>query len=475
MCVLFWIACPSVQAQMNEGQALAAIKFNQPVAVSFSTAYILDGQGNLNSTLDTQIISLLNKSGHFLVVPNMATRPWWNFALGGSGGTVNGVIVDIPVGKRLITKRSAKEGWSEGSIKFYAQTITYMIEFDNNIKPLIGRNLTELTLRVVEYRDPAVGNWQLLTGTNRGTRYNHNESSLVQKTLAAAGTQYLDVTRGNIASAIQTSHNATQNQLAASGIVEKGPFPGTLLIKKYDLLLYLGDTFPAQPGVTIGRLKQYCSDVRVGNTRWRLPTFNELQKLTQEARLDTPDHRLWGDVGGMFIPADNFNLRFNYGGNKNYFEGQAFVMEPITSQFQFAHRGASISGPTVDSGIINGSQVQALCIASNEPQKPSGSDQESVQATVPQTNTKSGELSVPSPPPAPAPAPKTPLAFSFYPRLGQSEEQQSRDNYDCTNWAIRVTGYDPQQSQQSDRQKNLNFQKALGACLEGRGYTVKRK
>ena len=34
----------------------------------------------------------------------------------------------------------------------------------------------------------------------------------------------------------------------------------------------------------------------------------------------------------------------------------------------------------------------------------------------------------------------------FYPMRGQSTEQQSRDHYDCYNWAINQTGFDPGQS-----------------------------
>jgi len=31
----------------------------------------------------------------------------------------------------------------------------------------------------------------------------------------------------------------------------------------------------------------------------------------------------------------------------------------------------------------------------------------------------------------------------FYPKAGQSPEQQSRDHYECYNWAVQQTGYDP--------------------------------
>ena len=34
----------------------------------------------------------------------------------------------------------------------------------------------------------------------------------------------------------------------------------------------------------------------------------------------------------------------------------------------------------------------------------------------------------------------------FYPKAGQTTEQQSRDHYECYNWAIKQTGFDPSQS-----------------------------
>ena len=34
----------------------------------------------------------------------------------------------------------------------------------------------------------------------------------------------------------------------------------------------------------------------------------------------------------------------------------------------------------------------------------------------------------------------------FYPKNGQTTEQQSRDHYECYNWAVNQTGFDPSQS-----------------------------
>jgi len=65
-----------------------------------------------------------------------------------------------------------------------------------------------------------------------------------------------------------------------------------------------------------------------------------------------------------------------------------------------------------------------------------------------------------------------------YPRLGQSEKQQADDRYDCHRWAVSQTGFDPTQppggpSEGQQVEKRADYQRAMSACLDGRGYTVK--
>jgi hypothetical protein len=75
--------------------------------------------------------------------------------------------------------------------------------------------------------------------------------------------------------------------------------------------------------------------------------------------------------------------------------------------------------------------------------------------------------------------PSTPDKLFVYPRQGQSEEQKSKDLYECHSWAVGQTGYDPTQpsaSNMTEAQRNqmrADYQRAQGACLDGRGYTTK--
>jgi hypothetical protein len=53
-----------------------------------------------------------------------------------------------------------------------------------------------------------------------------------------------------------------------------------------------------------------------------------------------------------------------------------------------------------------------------------------------------------------------------YPKNGQSDEQQSTDRAECGRWAGSQTGSD------GSAAGNMDYRRALTACLQGRGYSV---
>ncbi|HWJ37125.1 MAG TPA: DUF6515 family protein [Steroidobacteraceae bacterium] len=65
----------------------------------------------------------------------------------------------------------------------------------------------------------------------------------------------------------------------------------------------------------------------------------------------------------------------------------------------------------------------------------------------------------------------------IYPKNGQSKDQQAADQFECHSWARNQTGFDPTQagggvqSGDVDRVRN-NYNRAMSACLQGRGYQV---
>jgi len=62
-----------------------------------------------------------------------------------------------------------------------------------------------------------------------------------------------------------------------------------------------------------------------------------------------------------------------------------------------------------------------------------------------------------------------------YPRTGQSEKQQAEDRYQCHRWAVDQTGYDTTivSGVAPSIQKRADYQRAMIACLDARGYTAK--
>ena len=66
----------------------------------------------------------------------------------------------------------------------------------------------------------------------------------------------------------------------------------------------------------------------------------------------------------------------------------------------------------------------------------------------------------------------------IYPKNGQNEEQQAKDRYECHSWASGQSGFDPTQplggvSESQASSKRDDYQRAMTACLEARGYSVK--
>jgi hypothetical protein len=74
--------------------------------------------------------------------------------------------------------------------------------------------------------------------------------------------------------------------------------------------------------------------------------------------------------------------------------------------------------------------------------------------------------------------PAEPEKLFIYPKRGQSEQQQAEDRYQCYQWATRESGYDPTRAggnvpEEEYFNKREDYQRAMKACLEARGYSVK--
>src|SRR5882762_490801 len=67
--------------------------------------------------------------------------------------------------------------------------------------------------------------------------------------------------------------------------------------------------------------------------------------------------------------------------------------------------------------------------------------------------------------------------LQVYSKNGQTQEQQWADRYECHRWAKTQTGFDPTQASGTPSgeaaSRREGYQRAMTACLEGRGYTVR--
>ena len=65
-----------------------------------------------------------------------------------------------------------------------------------------------------------------------------------------------------------------------------------------------------------------------------------------------------------------------------------------------------------------------------------------------------------------------------YPRQGQSEEKQTKDFDKCHNWAVGQTSFDPAKPpvgapDAQTIEKSADYFRAISACLDAHGYTVR--
>jgi hypothetical protein len=72
-----------------------------------------------------------------------------------------------------------------------------------------------------------------------------------------------------------------------------------------------------------------------------------------------------------------------------------------------------------------------------------------------------------------SPAQAQPQAQLYaYPNKGQTATQSTFDRIECERWGSEQTGYRPGQSVE-DAKRKADYTRAVSACLEGRGYSVK--
>lgn len=68
------------------------------------------------------------------------------------------------------------------------------------------------------------------------------------------------------------------------------------------------------------------------------------------------------------------------------------------------------------------------------------------------------------------------MSLYVYPKNGQSEQQTENDRYQCHQWAVGQTGFDPTNTANGTQASTAtpeNYKRAVTACLQARGYSVR--
>jgi hypothetical protein len=81
-------------------------------------------------------------------------------------------------------------------------------------------------------------------------------------------------------------------------------------------------------------------------------------------------------------------------------------------------------------------------------------------------------------PPANSEATTNSIDMFVYAKDGQTADQQAADRYECHAWSRDQTGFDPTQpgggvTPSQNATKNQEYSRAMTACLEARGYSVR--
>lgn len=173
----------------------------------------------------------------------------------------------------------------------------------------------------------------------------------------------------------------------------------------------------------------------------------------------------WGGWGGLYtglslglaIPllANGYSSSW-YGGSPYYYADDGYYVSYPRSDY----RVLSPSERVITERYVYESPSLAPVVAApptNGAPTPSYVRESSAAATSP-TQSKT-------------PAPTSPQLYA-YPKNGQTATQSTFDRIECERWGSGQTGYSPGQSAE-DANRKSDYQRAVSACLEGRGYTVK--
>jgi hypothetical protein len=373
-------ACGNL-GQPEDAQAIDAIGFNAPVAVSAQTNTLYAADPLLPDQPNTLFLIFLTEAGALEPVAAADRPPWWVFkpVAGGAAGDQ----ITLPIAHRKISGRTETRQWTEGPSKLFGETINYTVEVDPNVKGLTTRSFGPFSFRLVLVNDPAVGHWTVRSPGGFDTPIAALDTPQVLNAVAQQSRASVNDFQQRIGAAKQQSYGAIQKALQDNGVLMRSTkAPNVLLSPRAHLAFYIQPN--DQAAGALGDYLAYCRAVRVpGYGPWRLASQAELTAVTEmreqglRTLIDTPDRRLWGaisappDQGSVMIPTstmmDNSGALYDIASPPAEAYGTSLQIFDLTNQGLFQSNGVSISVNTIRGDQLIGVTYQrpsrTFCVA----------------------------------------------------------------------------------------------------------------
>lgn len=284
---------PSLPA-IDEKPFLAEIGFEQPITV---TVHI--GPENLGSEENANMVAFLVKAAALRVTPNPSAAPWWSFDHVGEFSQT--------VARRIVIGRSNQRDWSEGSINYHAETISYRLDIVPPFALPAVPNGQSFTLRLALKFDPAIGQWRL---AERGTQFDPRDAVNILTQMMNVGAMSRAELITAIAQAKIAAYDQIEQRLKDDGVLER-VHPAVLVSRANGRAYYIG-VAPVR-ATTMQEALDACTRIsEAGYGPWRLIAFGELTVFSQDQFgsrfIDVPDGRLWGTTGQPIPNSDAWFL-----------------------------------------------------------------------------------------------------------------------------------------------------------------------
>lgn len=292
-------APPAEEATLLNSTALSIPVFGQLSLPRLNDASFAENSPSI------QEIAALAKADIVRFDPDQDNAPWWRMVL--ADGNVDAGTLRYQLGARQFTGRRDVRSWSDGPVKFFAETIDYKVIADQRFTQLSSREFVPFSFRFVLRNDPAVGQWQIDSQSD----FTSFQTDQQQVEAAVAATGNLDQLRAATAKAAASAMQAIAALIGQQAGVQRESTTGVVVKGATNTAYYLvPDEVP--DGTNFGSLRAICAHLHFGRTKWRVANPQEsdalLAKRDGKTVIDSPNFALWPAMRPNRILLDGWRM-----------------------------------------------------------------------------------------------------------------------------------------------------------------------